>query len=603
MQDTTNLLRSPANRERLLLATAGLLQGLATWIVIRVDPHEPLEKALYFGILAWILSSGLLFQFASSGTEHHRLSGIVLGLGIPFALFTYHVVAQLSSNEFFYQGDGTRLTTWCAAATLALYILLPYLQIYQRSGEVAFPYKELYHHSWNNFFLAGLGWLYAGVYWALVWMCAGLVKALGINAIQELISKPSFIAITTGIMGGVGIALAKEHAQIITTLRSIAATLFRSLTPLLVVIVLSFLAILPFTGLTPLWATKWASSILLALLLLILLFVNAVFQDGEGTSPYGTLVRRGVEAMLVAMPILVGLTIYSMNLRIEQYGFTPERYYAIVFAIVLGGYGVGYAWSAAKTNSIWLGGIRRFNMALSFVVLGLAFATHSPLMDPLKRSAEDQEQRFLSGKTDVAHFDFGTMRFELGHYGQAVLDRLATLTTHPEHQQITTQLTKLKQTKNKWDWAKPALLLTPKELLVKLTVSPPNHTLPIDLLSSIQNESNRHLVDGCTTTHPCDIVAAQWDDDPELEYALLNGCGHIAKGCHNYTVALFNRVGASAWKQVASISMAGDGKELPRGETLLAAQEGRLVFSETQYHCVTVGKSPKVCDYWGYEKE
>ncbi|THI84990.1 MAG: DUF4153 domain-containing protein [Nitrospira sp. CG24A] len=322
-------------------------------------------------------------------------------------------------------------------ATLIFFFLFPYLQIYQRSGEVAFPYQELYRHSWNNFFLAGLGWFYAGIYWALVWMCGGLVKALGINTVQELISKPSFIAITTGIMGGVGIALAKEHAHIITTIRSIAAALFRSLTPLLVVIVLSFLAILPFTGLAPLWATKWASSILLALLLLILLFVNAVFQDGEGTSPYGTLVRRGVEAMLVAMPILVGLTIYSMNLRIEQYGFTPERYYAIVFAIVLGGYGIGYAWSAARTSSQWLGGIRGFNVALSFLVLGLAFATHSPLMDPLKRSAEDQEQRFLSGKTDVAHFDFGTMRFELGHYGQEVLDRLAQLTTHPEHQQIT----------------------------------------------------------------------------------------------------------------------------------------------------------------------
>lgn len=195
------------------------------------------------------------------------------------------------------------------------------------------------------------------------------------------------------------------------------------------------------------------------------------------------------------------------------------------------------------------------------------------------------------------------MRFELGHYGQAVLDRLAQLTTHPEHQQITAQLARLKQTKNKWEWTKPTLLVTPKELLVKLTVSPPNHTLPIDVFSSIQDESSRHLVDGCTTTHPCDIVDGQWDDDPELEYVFLNGCGHIAKGCHNYTVALFNRITASAWKQVASISVAGDKKELPRGETLLAAQEGRLVFSAAQYHCVTVGKLPKVCDYWGYEKE
>lgn len=35
MQDIKNLLSSPANRERLFLATAGLFQGLATWIVVQ----------------------------------------------------------------------------------------------------------------------------------------------------------------------------------------------------------------------------------------------------------------------------------------------------------------------------------------------------------------------------------------------------------------------------------------------------------------------------------------------------------------------------------------------------------------------------------------
>ena len=134
-----------------------------------------------------------------------------------------------------------------------------------------------------------------------------------------------------------------------------------------------------------------------------------------------------------------------MNLRILQYGFTPERYYAIVFAIVLGGYSVGYAWSVVRAGSVWLGNIRRFNVALSVVVLGLALALHSPLMDPLKRSAEDQERRFLNGAVDVKHFDFGSMRFELGHHGQAVLDRLALLKDHPAREQITAQLARLQK--------------------------------------------------------------------------------------------------------------------------------------------------------------
>lgn len=434
-------------------------------------------------------------------------------------------------------------------------------------------------------------------------MCAGLFKALGISAIETLIMKPSFVAITTGFIGGLGVALAKEHSQIITTLRAIATTLFRSLTPMLVIIVLSFLAALPFTGLAPLWNTKWASAVLLALLLLILLFVNAVFQDGEGARPYGPLLRRGVEATLISMPILVGLTIYSMSLRIAQHGFTPERYYAIVFAIVLGGYGLGYAWSVVRAGQLWLGGIRAHNIALSFVVIGLAFTLHIPLMDPLKRSADDQEQRFLTGKVDVARFDFGTMRFELGHYGRAVLDRLSLLTSHPQHQQIAEQLARLEKAKFKWEWTNPVAFVTPDEVLARLNVIPTNHTIPKDLLSIFQGGSTRYLFDGCTTDHRCDIVAGQWDEDPDLEYVLLNGCGHTETQCLGFTIALYDRVSSNVWKQVASIPVTSGTDQLSRAEVLLAAQEGRFVFSGAQYHCLTVGKSPKTCDSWGKQND
>jgi hypothetical protein len=433
----------------------------------------------------------------------------------------------------------------------------------------------------------------------LVWLCAALFQALGIHAIQEVISKPSFIFITTGFIAGIGVALAKEHAQIIITLRAISSTLFRSLTPLLVIIALSFVVTLPFTGLAPLWATKWASSILLSLLLSILLFVNAVFQDGEGTAPYGPLLRRGVEATLVVMPILVGLTLYSMNLRIVQYGFTPERYYAIVFAIVFGGYSVGYAWSVVRARCVWLGSIRQFNVALSFVVFGLAFALHSPLMDPLKRSAEDQERRFLNGTTDVGHFDFGTMRFELGHHGQAVLDRLALLKDHPDHGQITAQLARLQKVQHKWEWKTPAPPPTaPEAILAKVTVYPPGHAIPADLLSAFGDQSHRHLFDSCSKAHACDILAGQWDDDAELEYVVLNGCGHEVKGCHSYTVALYNRLNSISWKEVASISLAGDPPTVSRNEILLAAKQGHLKFSGVQYHCMTGVTTSQVCDYW-----
>ena len=587
------------------MALVGFLEGVAAWVVIRIEPHEPWEQAFWFAALAWVLVGGLLFKFASSGQRHNRLAGIVLVMALPLALVTHHVIGQLPPKHVSYAGDEFRVVTWCAAGILTVYILLPYLQIYHRSGRLYFPYPELYRNSWNNFFLAGLGWFYTGVYWTLVWTCASLFKAIGITAVQTLIAKPSFVAITTGFVSGLGVALAKEHTQTITTLRTIAATLFHSLTPLLVGIVLSFLAVLVFVGLGPLWGTKWASAILLALLLLILLFVNAVFQDGDEPRPYGHLLKRGVEATLLSMPILVSLTLYSMGQRIAQHGFTPERYYAVVFAFVLGGYSLGYAWSVLRTESLWLGGIRRFNIALSFVVLGLALLLHTPLMDPLKRSAEDQEHRFLNGTVDVAHFDFGTMRFELGHYGQAVLDRMSQLTTHPGHQQIIDQLAKLETAKSKWEWNRAIPSLTADEILSKLTVFPADHVLPSDFLTAVSSGENRYLFDGCSPDHLCDLVAGQWDSDCDTEYVFLNGCGHAAGPCNNSTVVLYDRRGAK-WKQVASISLPENqavSSESSRTEILRAAREGHLKFGGLQYHCIITGGENQICDYWGRDNE
>ena len=196
MQDITNLLSSPANRERLLLATVGFLQGLATWIVVRIDPHEPLEKSLYFGVLVWILSER--FTLPICIVRNRASPNQWNSLGSRNTLRPVHLSCHCSTfpNESFYEGDGDALPPGVSASHACTLhpLALPFRSI-QRSGEVAFPYQKLYRHSWNNFFLSRT-WLpfYAGIYWALVWMCGGLVKALALmpfkNSFPNQVSLP-----------------------------------------------------------------------------------------------------------------------------------------------------------------------------------------------------------------------------------------------------------------------------------------------------------------------------------------------------------------------------------------------------------------------------
>ena len=124
-------------------------------------------------------------------------------------------------------------------------------------------------------------------------------------------------------------------------------------------------------------------------------------------------------------------------------------------------------------------------------------------------------------------------------------------------------------------------------------------TIPADLLSAFNEQSHRYFFNGCSSAHPCDIVAGQWDDDSEFEYVVINGCGHRTTACQNYAVTLFNRLISTSWKEVAAISIAEDCQTaLLRDEALSAAKEGRLKFGGVQYHCLMVGATPQICDYW-----
>ena len=161
------------------------------------------------------------------------------------------------------------------------------------------------------------------------------------------------------------------------------------------------------------------------------------------------------------------------------------------------------------------------------------------------------------------------MRFDLGHHGQAVLDRLSSMTDHPKHRHIAAQLALLQRAKHKWEWKKPAEpALEPETITRETYVYPPGHTIPADLLSAFNEQSHRYFFNGCSSAHPCDIVAGQWDDDSEFEYVVINGCGHRTTACRNYAIALFNRlISLPRGKKWLQFRLAGDPPRLLRDES------------------------------------
>jgi len=233
------------------------------------------------------------------------------------------------------------------------------------------------------------------------------------------------------------ITLALKHPGIDSLGRWILAILAWLLPPFSILSVV-FVVSLPFSGLKTLWDTGQASSLMLLLQFATILLANAAWLDGT-RSPFS---NRAVEMIaklsLLCLPIYTGLCLYSLGLRIQQYGWSVERIHAAFFVVIAGIWGVGYAgailldaftllfrWVQGHSGSIlWPSAIGKINTVAALLLAFIVAAMNFYILDPYRLSANNQVNRLLEKRVSPESFDFLYLRFNLGRYGQSALLRL-----------------------------------------------------------------------------------------------------------------------------------------------------------------------------------
>src|SRR5690625_5932021 len=111
---------------------------------------------------------------------------------------------------------------------------------------------------------------------------------------------------------------------------------------------IGFLSTLPFTGLDVLWDTRSAAATLAALMVFFIVFLNAVFQDGEQGRPYPLLLRGVVEVPCIVLPFFDRIALYALWLRFGQYFWRAPRLDAVLIMAVLSDYALGYGLSVVR---------------------------------------------------------------------------------------------------------------------------------------------------------------------------------------------------------------------------------------------------------------
>ena len=305
--------------------------------------------------------------------------------------------------------------------SMTIFLLIPFFQCRIASWSWRFPYSEIFFQFCRNLFLLFQASIVIAVFWGLLVTAGLLFDIVGLDQIPLLIFNPLIALPLSSLTIAVSISVAIKHPGIDSLGRWILSVL-AWLLPFFSVLSVTFLLCLPFAGLKTLWSTGQASTLMLLLQFGTLILTNAAWLDGTK----GAFNRKWVEFLakisLLCLPFYFILCIYSVNLRIQQYGLSTDRIQAMFLVVVTGVWGLGYAGAVLLRK--WPAAIGKVNMASVIFMALAASAMNSPILDPYRLSAFNQANRLQANEILPDEFDYLYTRFHLGRYGNQVLDAL-----------------------------------------------------------------------------------------------------------------------------------------------------------------------------------
>jgi hypothetical protein len=425
-----------ADTNRRTMVIAGLVQGglllsLHEWF--RAFGHQASDLVWSAPAYALVVLAPITFTFLKGEFPlRQSLAGaalVTLPIMATAAWFGWSSVLVVDPPPSF-DPRLSRLLAFHHASLVVWFVMLPFVQSRLRDGRMAFQYPRLFDDAWRNALLLANCILFAALFWVLLGLWAGLFLVLKIGFFKDLFTSRSFVYLATAVAIGFAISLEEKEAGALRTLRRFLLAFQTRLLPLAALIVVLFLGALPVAGLEPLWSTRHATPLMLCMLAILICLANAAWQDGAQPPPFSRPAQWLARAALALSPVLAALCIWSLSLRIQQYGWSVDRVWAALLVTLAALYALGYAACAVMPG--WLRPLGTINTWMALLVIGTLLAVHTPLLDPSAISAGSQKRRLLSGATTPARFDFDHLRFDLGRAGNVALQALAELRDHPQ---------------------------------------------------------------------------------------------------------------------------------------------------------------------------
>lgn len=336
-------------------------------------------------------------------------------------------------------------------------------------------YPRYFDVAWKLAVQINFSIAFVGCFWLILWLGSEMFLLIKVSFFETMIKKDVFAFPATMMAFAYAIHVTDIRVNLVRGIRTLKLNLMSWLLPIITFFVTAFILTLPFKGIDLLWATHHTSQILLAAATCLIILINATYQDGTSEHRPTKFLRYSGTLGAVILTPLIAIAIYSLSVRVNEYGWTVHLIEVASCLLVATCYAMGY-FVAAVTRGSWLHRLEMTNIVTSFIVLAILLSLFTPLADPARLSVNDQMSRLKNGAVSADKFDYFYLKEQGASYGLAALNNLKNNAFGDEASTIKENAATALNAANKWQEEH----MPPKaeELASHITVYPAGQTLP-----------------------------------------------------------------------------------------------------------------------------
>lgn len=410
----------------------GLVLGLAAWLSLDLMAGgHPLLPGIFAAdtlFLPWVTLSASIPVSLMLLVQRPGQPGLWLQALILAALVSGPSLwAGWNSHAPYIDKVQIRLAL-ALSVTILLLLILPFFQSFLRHRALRIRYADLFEFAWHNALRLLLSAAFLLICWGLMLLWARLFDMIGIGFFSDLFTNRLFVPVFSGLIVAAGMLIGRSLDGPVHSLRQVIFSLFFGLLPLLslgcvIFSVATFSAIVS-AGLESLWQAGVSGHALLSLIAVMTLMINAVYQDGTQAPNYHRVVHWLVHAGILTLPLLAGLALHALQLRLAQHGFSQLRLAGLLLGGLLSLHAIGYALAVLLPGRDRLAAMKPVNIITAWVAIVMLVLLNSPVLDLHRLTVNQQFERLLKGNVSPQDFDLKHIRHDSGRYGLTALQAL-----------------------------------------------------------------------------------------------------------------------------------------------------------------------------------